>query len=135
MAATEERLAFLEGTVGEHSHMLNGIRDAMTSLENRMDRRFEQLEPRMDRRFEQIDARFVQIEARFSQVDQRFESLDAKMSRQVVWLVGGLRKESSAGIDSTNSVRSGAGGRCSSGRQCRAAGQHIESSSPARRAA
>ena len=95
MAATEERLAFLEGTVGEHSHMLNGIRDAMASLENRMDRRFEQLEQRMDRRFEQVearfaqvDARFVQMEARFSQVDQRFESLDAKMSRHFVWLVG-----------------------------------------------
>ena len=95
MAATEERLAFLEGTVGEHSHMLNGIRDAMTSLENRMDRRFEQLEQRMDSRFEQVDsrfaqvdARFTQMEARFSQVDARIDSLDAKMSRQFVWLVG-----------------------------------------------
>jgi uncharacterized coiled-coil protein SlyX len=102
VAATEERLAFLEGTVGEHSHMLNGIRDAMTSLENRMDRRFEQidrrfeqLEHRMDARFAQVDVRFaqmdtrfVQMEARFSQVDQRFESLDAKMSRHFVWLVG-----------------------------------------------
>ena len=88
MAATDERLAFLEGTVGEHSHMLNSIRDAMTSLESRMDRRFEQLEQRMDRRFEQVDARFAQIDARFSQVDQRLDSLDAKMSRQFMWLVG-----------------------------------------------
>jgi uncharacterized coiled-coil protein SlyX len=98
----EGRLAFLEGTVGEHSHMLNGIRDAMTSLEARMDRRFEQMDKRfeqleqrmdgrfaqMDARFVQIDARFIQMESRFSQVDQRFESLDAKMSRQFVWLVG-----------------------------------------------
>jgi hypothetical protein len=44
------RLAFLEGTVGEHSHILNGIRDAMTSLEARMDRRFEQIEVPRSRR-------------------------------------------------------------------------------------
>ena len=68
--------------------MLNGIRDAMTSLEGRMDRRFEQLEQRMNRRFEQVDARFAQMETRFSQVDQRIDSLDAKVSRQFVWLVG-----------------------------------------------
>jgi ABC-type phosphate transport system auxiliary subunit len=68
--------------------MLNGIRDAMASLEARMDRRFEQLETRMDARFAQVDARFIQMEARFGQLDQRVDSLDAKMSRQFVWLVG-----------------------------------------------
>ena len=68
--------------------MLNGIRDAMTSLEARMDRRFEQVDRRFEQLEQRIDARFTQMEARFSQVDQRFDSLDAKMSRQFLWLVG-----------------------------------------------
>lgn len=71
--------------------MLNGIKDALVSLEARMDRRFEQVDRRfeqVDARFVQIDARFVQMEARFSQVDRRFEALDTKMSRHFVWLVG-----------------------------------------------
>lgn len=60
----------------EHSQM-DGIREALTSLEARMDRRFEGI----DRRFEAIDRRF-------EAVDQRLESLETKMSRQFVWLVG-----------------------------------------------
>jgi hypothetical protein len=79
MASVEERLAYLEGRVEDHSQMVNGIREALASLETRMDRRFEQI----DRRFEQIDRRF-------EQVDQRFDALDAKMSRQFVWLVGAV---------------------------------------------
>ena len=43
--------------------MVYGLRDAIASLEDRMDRRF-------------------------GQVEQRLDNLDAKMSRQFVWLVG-----------------------------------------------
>ena len=61
--------------------MVNGIRDALTSLEARMDRRFEQI----DRRFEQFETR---VDQRFGQVDARIDALDGKVSRQFVWLVG-----------------------------------------------
>ena len=74
MQDLDERVAFLEGRVEEHSQMVNGIRDALTSLEARMDRRFEQFETR-------VDQRFVQVEA-------RIDALDGKVSRQFVWLVG-----------------------------------------------
>lgn len=57
--------------------MVNGIRDALVSLEARMDRRFEQIE----RRFAIIDQRFVGI-------DQRLDSMEARMGRQFIWLVG-----------------------------------------------
>ena len=77
MAGVDERVAYLEGRVEENSQMVNGIREALTSLEARMDRRFEGI----DRRFEAIDRRF-------EAVDQRLESLETKMSRQFVWLVG-----------------------------------------------
>jgi hypothetical protein len=61
--------------------MLDGIREAIGSLESRLDKRLQAFEDRMDRRFEQVDQRF-------EQVDRRLESLDAKVSRQFVWLVG-----------------------------------------------
>lgn len=63
MGVVDERVAYLEGRVEDQSHMVNGMREALMSLEARMDRRFEG-------------------------IDQRFETLDAKMSRQFVWLVG-----------------------------------------------
>ena len=77
MATLDERVAFLEGRVVEHSHMLDGIREAIVHLEQRMDRRFELLE----QRFAAIDQRFVGL-------DQRIDNLDAKVSRQFMWLVG-----------------------------------------------
>jgi uncharacterized coiled-coil protein SlyX len=91
MAEVEERVAYLEGRVEDHSQMVNGLRDALASLEARMDRRFEAMDRRfeaIDRRFEAIDRRFELIDRRFEAVDQRLETIDAKMSRQFVWLVG-----------------------------------------------
>lgn len=65
MIDVEERVAFLEGRVVEQSNTLGGIREAMASLENRLDQRFER-------------------------VDQRFDALDAKLSRQFMGLAGML---------------------------------------------
>jgi uncharacterized coiled-coil protein SlyX len=73
----DARLAVVEARVEEQGQMVNGLRDAIVSLEARMDRRFEAI----DRRFEQIDQRFLGL-------DQRLDSLDSKMSRQFVWIVG-----------------------------------------------
>jgi uncharacterized coiled-coil protein SlyX len=80
----EERVAFLEGRIEEHAVTINGIREAIASLEARMDRRFEAI----DRRFEQIEQRFAGIDQRFIGLDLRLDGLDAKISRQFVWLVG-----------------------------------------------
>ena len=84
MAAVEERVAFLEGSVEEHSHMMDGMRDALTSLEARMDRRFEAI----DRRFEAIDRRFETIDRRFETIDGHLSALDQKVTRHFFWLVG-----------------------------------------------
>ena len=79
----EERLAYLEGRVEEQGHMVNGIREAMASLEARMDRRLEQFEQRMD--------------LRFAGVDRRLDSLGAKVDRQghimlatLIAIIGGM---------------------------------------------
>ena len=106
MATLEERVAYLEGQVSEQSHGLPEIRDAVRSLEHRVDVRFEAVDKRfeaIDRRFDAVDGRFEslqqRIEARFETVDRRIDSLDDKVSRQIhslddkvsrhfVWFVG-----------------------------------------------
>lgn len=95
MTSGEERVAFVEGRVVEHSRMIDGIREAMISLEHRVDRRFQSLEQRMDRRFEAIDRRFDAVDVRFlgmdrrlDAIDRRIDGLDARISRQFTWIVG-----------------------------------------------
>ena len=70
MPTLEERVAYLEGQVSEHSHALVEVRDAIRHLEQRMDARFEGVDRRLDT------------------VDRRIDALDEKVSRQFVWLVG-----------------------------------------------
>jgi hypothetical protein len=66
----EERVAYIEGHVSEQSHAIVEVRDALRSLEHR------------------IDTRFEAVDRRFDTVDRRADVLDEKVSRQFVWLVG-----------------------------------------------
>lgn len=70
METLEERVAYLEGKVEEHSRGFASVRDSIAHLEQRM------------------DARFETIERRFEAIDRRFELMDDKMSRHFPWLVG-----------------------------------------------
>jgi hypothetical protein len=79
-------VAFLDGTVAGHSKMIDGLREAVVSLEQRMDRRFERM-------------------------DQRFDAIDAKMSRQFHWLVGILMAALLAMLGMLGSVVSAVAGR------------------------
>jgi uncharacterized coiled-coil protein SlyX len=74
MGTVEERLAFLEGRVGEHSQMLTGIREAMVSLEQRMDRRFEAVE--------------LRLTALDQKLDRSVTALDQKLDHRFSWLLG-----------------------------------------------
>jgi hypothetical protein len=98
----EERVAYLEGQVSEHSHTLVEIRDSIREFERRVTARFDQFEQRFtqfEARFTQFEARFTQLDARFDQVERRFETrfdvverrfegLDDRVARQFTWLVG-----------------------------------------------
>ena len=77
MATVEERLAFLEGRVAEHSQRTDDIRNAIVHFEERVDRRFAA-----------VDARFRSIDLRLDGMDRRLTGLDEKMTRYFVWLVG-----------------------------------------------
>ena len=84
MATFADRVARAEARLQEQVGVTDGLRDAVASLDKRVD----SLDQRIERRFEAIDRRFEAIDRRFEAVDRRFEALDAKISRQFLWLVG-----------------------------------------------
>ncbi len=75
----EQRLTVVEHKMAENANRIDGLREAIAELGNRMDRRFEAMEQRFDRRFEAIDRRFEAIDRRFDSIDRRF-----------LWLTGTL---------------------------------------------
>ena len=114
MQTLDERVAFLEGRVDEHSRGVDDMRALVVQLDGKVDRRIDGLDGRfeaidrrfeaIDRRFDAIDRRFDTIDARFETIDRRFEAvdrrfialdgqisaLDQKMSRQFLWVMGAL---------------------------------------------
>jgi uncharacterized coiled-coil protein SlyX len=99
VGTVEERVAFLEGRLGEQAIMIDGIRRAIGSLENRLDARLNgvdqrlvALEARVDQRFTAVDQRFTAVDQRFTDLEaglkHSFTALDEKMSRQFQWVVG-----------------------------------------------
>ena len=77
----EARVSYLEGQVEGHSENLSGVRDSVTSLEARLDRRFDGV----DRRFEALEARMTGLDQK---IDRRLDSVDDRMSRQFLWMIG-----------------------------------------------
>ena len=79
----EERLAVVERKVAENANRIDGLREAIAELGNRMDHRFEV----MEQRFAAMEQRF---DRRFESIDRRFEALEQRHSRQFLWLTGTL---------------------------------------------
>lgn len=70
MPTLEEHVAYIEGQVSEQSHALIEVREAVRSLEHR------------------VDVRFEAVDRRFDTVDRRIDALDSKVSQYFVWMVG-----------------------------------------------
>jgi len=85
MATLEERVAYLEGQVSEQSHAMLEVGDAVRSLDQRMDRRFETVERRIDALDQGLSRR---VDALDHELSHRIDTLDEKVSRQFVWLAG-----------------------------------------------
>ena len=85
MRTFEERLAYIGGRVEEHSRNVDGIRDALVSLERRTDARFDSLERRVDARLDGLERRLNVMDTK---IDLTRDALDQKMSRHFLWLVG-----------------------------------------------
>jgi len=54
---------------------IDDVREALSSLEARMDRRFEQLEQRLDQRFAGVDIRFAGIDGRLDRMSSQLSNL------------------------------------------------------------
>jgi predicted nucleic acid-binding Zn-ribbon protein len=74
----EERVAYLEGKVEEHSKAWQDLKDLIIHVDGRvlsLEHRINHLEQKIDQRFIQIDQRFIQIDERFARIDQRIDKL------------------------------------------------------------
>ncbi len=80
----EERVAYLEGKVEEHSKAWSDLKDMM----NNHDTKMIAFEQRIDRRFEAIDRRFEAIDRRFETIERRIDYLEQKFSRYFLWIIG-----------------------------------------------
>ena len=60
--------------MAENAQRIDGLREAIVELGERMDRRFEGMEQRFDRRFEAVD--------------RRFEKMEQTTSTHFRWIVG-----------------------------------------------
>jgi septation ring formation regulator EzrA len=100
-AAIGERVVVVEASLNTLTTAIQGVRDAVTSLETRMNQRFDEVDRRfceVDRRFSEVDKKFSEIDRRFSDVDRRFNEVDQRFAqvdrrfggveRVFMWVVG-----------------------------------------------
>lgn len=80
-APLEERVAYLEGKVEEHSRAWEDLKDLIIHLEGRINA----LDAKLDRRIDTLDQKF---DRRFEVIDRRIDALDEKFSRYFLWLIG-----------------------------------------------
>src|SRR5262245_8003722 len=85
MPTIEERVAYLEGQVSEHTQTLIDIRDSIRQLEHRLDGRLDTIDRRIDGVEDKLGRRIEGLE---DKLGRRMESLEDKLGRQFAWLVG-----------------------------------------------
>lgn len=99
MSTVEERVAYLEGLVGEHDRRMAAFGDAVVQFTHRMDGldlktdrfrdelagRVHALDLKIDRFRDELAGRIDAVEQKLA---GRIDGLDQKLSRQFLWLVG-----------------------------------------------
>ena len=92
MPTVEERVAYLEGKVEEHSRGFGELREMVIHLDQKVDRFREELMGANVATNSRIDALEQRLSGRIDALDQRLsariEALDQKVSKQFIWLVG-----------------------------------------------
>ena len=81
----EERLAYLEGRVEEHSKAWEDIKDMIVNLDQKVDRRIDALDQKVDRFRDELSSRIDSLDQRFA---SRLDALDQKFSRYFLWIIG-----------------------------------------------
>ncbi len=88
MPTLEERVAYLEGKVEEHSKAWEDLKDMIIHLEGRINA----LDQKVDRRIDALDVKVErfreELSRRIDSLDHRIDSLDQKFSRYFLWIIG-----------------------------------------------
>jgi chromosome segregation ATPase len=88
MPTLEERVAYLEGKVEEHSKAWEDLKDMIINLEGRINA----LDQKIDRRLDALDVKVErfreELSRRIDSLDHRIDSLDQKFSRYFLWIIG-----------------------------------------------
>lgn len=90
MPTLEERVAYLEGKVGDIARLdadVRDVRDAIAHLDQKFDARIDALDKKFDTRINALDQKF---DSRFGIVDSRFNALDQKIDRLYLFVLGTL---------------------------------------------
>ena len=84
----EERVAYLEGKVEEHSRGYGELREMIIHLDSRLNA----LDQKVDRLREELSRQIHATNQRIDALDQRFagrlDALDEKFSRYFLWTIG-----------------------------------------------
>ena len=88
----EERVAYLEGKIEEHSRTWADLKDMMIHLESRinaLDQKVDRFREELSSRIDALDQR---LSGRIDSLDQkllgRIDALDQKLSRYFLWVIG-----------------------------------------------
>ncbi|MEW6067292.1 MAG: hypothetical protein AB1610_03225 [Nitrospirota bacterium] len=81
MPTIEERVAYLEGKVEEHSKAWVDLKDMIIHLEGRINA----LDAKVDRRIDALDAK---VDRHREELSGSIRALDQKFSRYFLWIIG-----------------------------------------------
>jgi predicted nucleic acid-binding Zn-ribbon protein len=100
----EERVAYLEGKVEEHSYAWQDLKEAIRETNQRI----TNMEQKFDQRFTQIDQRFIQIDQRIANMeqkfDQRFTQIDQRIDKLFFFILATLASSIGALISALVSI-------------------------------
>ena len=92
MSTIDERVAYLEGKVDEHSNGFGELRESVRQVDQKLDRLFASLNDRIVGVDQKLDRLIASVNDRIDGVDQslslKIDRLDDKMSRQFLWILG-----------------------------------------------
>ena len=87
LATLEERVAYLEGKVEEHSSAWQDLRERITHLEHALNQRISSLKQSVNERFNETNQRIIGLE---QSVNQRINETNKRINRLYLLIIGTL---------------------------------------------
>ncbi|RLC10669.1 MAG: hypothetical protein DRH43_05840 [Deltaproteobacteria bacterium] len=81
----EERVAYIEGRVEEHSKAWEDLKDMIINLDHKVDTKIDSLDQRFSSRMDSLDQKVDRFR---DELSSKIDSLDQKFSRYFLWIIG-----------------------------------------------